>query len=121
MPSSGNDSEALLAMPALRDVAGQHIIIVCGHSEAGGRTILQRLLRERGAVVTLLTCYTRKSAVVTEAAQQLLYALLQSKTPCAFLALSVETLDSLMQNIMENIAQNMGDIDDKKNKVDMRG
>lgn len=102
-PSSGSDSEALLSMPALQDVAGQHIIIVCGHSEAGGRTILQQTLRERGAVVTLLTCYTRKSAAVSDAQQEHLQALLQSmlqpKKAIAFLALSVETLDSLMQNL----------------------
>lgn len=98
-PSSGNDSEALLSMPALQDVAGQHIIIVCGDSKSGGRTVLQQTLRERGARVTLLICYKRKAALATAAERQNLEAQLQSQNPTAFLALSVETLDSLMSNI----------------------
>ena len=99
-PSSGNDSEALLAMPALQDVAGQHIIIVCGHSETGGRKVLQQTLRERGAAVSLLVCYERKAISVSAAEQLALQAQLQTQPlNTFFLALSVETLDSLMDNI----------------------
>jgi len=98
-PSRGRDSEALLAMSALQDVAGQHIIIVCGHSEAGGRTLLQQTLRERHAVVTLLICYERKNLVATTAAQHALVVQLQSGGITTFLALSIETLDSLMNNM----------------------
>lgn len=98
-PSSGNDSEALLAMSALQDVAGQHIIIACGRSEAGGRRLLQQTLNERGAIVTLLICYERKGLAVTSAEQHGLEAQLQSAGLTAFLALSVETLDSLMENL----------------------
>ena len=98
-PSSGNDSEALLVMSALQDVAGQHIIIVCGRSEAGGRRLLQQTLNERGAIVTLLICYERKGLIVTSSEQRDLEAQLQSGGVTAFLALSVETLDSLMVNL----------------------
>lgn len=98
-PSSGNDSEALLAMPSLRGVAGQHIIIVCGHSETGGRKVLQQTLLERGAAVSLLVCYERKAISVSSAEQSALRAQLQAQSPSFFLALSVETLDSLMDNI----------------------
>ena len=98
-PSSGNDSEALLAMSALQYVARQHIIIVCGRSEAGGRRLLQQTLNERDAIVTLLICYERKGLAVTSAEQRDLEAQLQSGGATAFLALSVETLDSLMDNL----------------------
>lgn len=98
-PSSGNDSEALLAMPSLQEVAGQHIIIVCGHSETGGRKVLQQTLCERGATVSLLVCYERKAISVSSAEQSALRAQLQSQSPTVFLALSVETLDSLMDNV----------------------
>ena len=98
-PSSGNDSEALLAMSTLQDVAGQHIIIVCGRSEAGGRRLLQQTLNERGAIVTLLICYERKSLAATSAEQRELEAQLQSGDVTVFLALSIETLNSLMENI----------------------
>ena len=98
-PSSGNDSEALLAMSTLQDVARQHIIIVCGRSEAGGRRLLQQTLNERGATVTLLICYERKGLAVTSAEQRNLKEQLQSGGATAFLALSIETLNSLMENI----------------------
>jgi len=97
--SPGNDSEALLAMPALQDVTGQHMFIVCGYSEAGGRTLLQQTLSARGAMVTLLTCYERKRLKVTADEQNALAAQLQSGDMTAFLTLSIETLDSLMENM----------------------
>ena len=98
-PTSGNDSEALLAMPTLQGVAGQTIILVGGSSATGGRTLLQQTLRARGAVVTLLTCYERKAITVTAAQQALLSTRLESPSAIAFLALSVETLDALMDNL----------------------
>ena len=101
-------------MPALQDVAGQHIIIVCGHSETGGRKVLQQTLRERGAAVSLLVCYERKAISVSAAEQsalrtQLLGAQHQTQPPTFFLALSVETLDSLMDNVFRLTTQNETD------------
>lgn len=55
-PQSGNDSDALLAHPALQDVRGTAILVVRG---AGGREQLASTLRQRGARVDYLEAYAR--------------------------------------------------------------
>lgn len=52
----GQDSEALLALPALQDVAGRRVLIVRG---VGGRPLLATTLTARGAQVAFLECYRR--------------------------------------------------------------
>ncbi|WP_199055528.1 uroporphyrinogen-III synthase [Aquitalea sp. ASV15] len=55
-PTAGSDSEALLALPQLADVAGQHWLIVRGQ---GGRALLADTLCARGAQVSLAEIYQR--------------------------------------------------------------
>ncbi|UOA10278.1 uroporphyrinogen-III synthase [Methylobacter sp. S3L5C] len=56
VPESGYNSEALLAMPEMKDIAGQHYLIVRGK---GGREELAVTLRSRGAIVEYLDVYKR--------------------------------------------------------------
>jgi len=55
-PAAQSDSEALLALPALADVKGRHIVIFRGD---GGRQLLGDELGKRGASVEYATCYRR--------------------------------------------------------------
>jgi uroporphyrinogen-III synthase len=63
-PQAGADSEALLALPEMRDVAGKRVLIVRGES---GRPMLGNALGARGAAVEYAECY-RRSRPVADAA-----------------------------------------------------
>jgi uroporphyrinogen-III synthase len=54
--AEGGDSEALLALPELRDVAGRRVAVFRGE---GGREVLAEGLRSRGATVEYVECYRR--------------------------------------------------------------
>jgi uroporphyrinogen-III synthase len=56
IPATTFDSEGLLALPELSDVAGRRVIVFRGE---GGRELLVDTLRERGARVDTVACYRR--------------------------------------------------------------
>ena len=55
-PTERFDSEGLLALPELQNVAGWHVMIFRGD---GGRELLADTLKARGATVEYATCYQR--------------------------------------------------------------
>lgn len=98
-PSSGSDSEALLALPGFHSVAGKHFLVVRGVSEGGGRKTLAETLQSRRATVSALECYERRNLTLTsEVRNQFLGAIARHEIH-AISVLSVETLDSLVANL----------------------
>jgi len=58
VPTTTFDSEGLLALPQLREVAGKRIAIFRGQD---GRELLGERLRARGAMVEYVACYRREA------------------------------------------------------------
>lgn len=56
VPAQRFDSEGLLALPELQDVAGKQVVILRGD---GGRELLGDTLKARGAQVEYVACYLR--------------------------------------------------------------
>jgi uroporphyrinogen-III synthase len=98
-PTGDNDSEGLLALPELLTVGGQHVVMVRGVSEGGGRTLLAETLIARGASLWPLECYQRQPVSALPGEILELSARLGSGQVHGFLVLSVETLDSLIANL----------------------
>jgi uroporphyrinogen-III synthase len=55
-PAEGADSEALLALAPLQQIAGARVLILRG---AGGRELIAETLAARGAQVSVVECYRR--------------------------------------------------------------
>jgi len=88
-PSERFDSEGLLELHDLQEVAGMHIIIFRGDS---GRELLGNTLKARGAVVEYATCYHRRRS-------QLDVKSLLEKKPDAISITSSEAMTHLWQSI----------------------
>ncbi|OFZ66822.1 MAG: uroporphyrinogen III synthase [Betaproteobacteria bacterium RBG_16_56_24] len=86
-PAERFDSEGLLALPELRDVAGWRMMIFRGD---GGRELLGDTLKARGASVEYAACYRRSKP------QLAVQALLDAR-PDAITVTSSEALGSLRQ------------------------
>ncbi len=90
-PTERFDSESLLALPELQNVAGKRVMIFRGD---GGRELLGDTLKARGAQVEYVTCYLRSKPDVDVRA--LLAAL-----PHAITVTSSEALDHLLGRLDE--------------------
>jgi len=86
-PTERFDSEGLLALPELQDIAGWHVLIFRGN---GGRELLGDTLRARGAAVEYAACYRRSKPPQD-------VAVLLDAAPDALTVTSSEALDYLWQ------------------------
>ncbi|MBI5438287.1 MAG: uroporphyrinogen-III synthase [Nitrosomonadales bacterium] len=86
-PAERFDSEGLLALPELQNVAGWRVLILRGD---GGRELLGDTLRARGATVEYAACYRRSKP-------QQDVAVLLDAAPDAITVTSSEALDHLWQ------------------------
>lgn len=89
-PAEDWNSEGLLALPAMNDIAGQDIIIFRGR---GGRPILGEEMIRRGARVEYCELYQRQQDNQFE---QQIIELLTNVRPCALLAHSGGIIDALV-------------------------
>lgn len=71
VPDQEYSSEALLAMPALQSIKDKRITIMRGE---GGRDLLEKVLLQRGAIVSSCVTYRRKVATIDAAPCQALLA-----------------------------------------------
>jgi uroporphyrinogen-III synthase len=90
LPADGSDSRALLAMPAMQQVSGQHILIVRG---AGGLDTLREELVNRGAEVDYLDVYRR---IIPTADPAPVLDLLERKRLTLIVATSGEAVKNLL-------------------------
>ncbi|TNJ33174.1 uroporphyrinogen-III synthase [Arenimonas terrae] len=88
-PSGRADSEALLALPALEQVAGRDIGLV---TAPGGRGVIAETLAHRGARVHLASVYQREAAPPRS---DRLRAAVDAPAACALLVSSAEAFDVL--------------------------
>lgn len=93
LPSAGFDSEGLLADARLQSLAGRRVLIVKG---VGGRDLLESVLAQRGAAVTLATVYERRRSAPDESQCARIAGLITDGTLEAVTATSLEIGASLV-------------------------
>jgi uroporphyrinogen-III synthase len=93
MPDGGSDSESLLALPQLADMAGRRVLIVRG---SGGRELLFEAMTARGAQVQYAEVYTREPARPAQALQTEIEDLWRQGGITVYAATSVELLEALV-------------------------
>lgn len=91
-PAQGFNSEAVLALPCLRDLAEKKILVLRGE---GGRDLLDRTLGDRGARVDYISLYRR---VCDDSARW------PETTPGAVLVTSVESWHCLLRRAGPRLA-----------------
>lgn len=91
-PSSGFDTEHLLAEPALDDIAGKTIRIIRGD---GGRELLASSLEARGAHVDYVAAYRRKMAAYSSKELDSLEQRWRAGELSAVVVMSVQSLEFL--------------------------
>jgi len=91
-PTERFDSEGLLALPELQNIAGWRVMIFRGD---GGRELLGDTFKARGATVEYATCYQRSKAQLD------VQSLLKAK-PDAISVSSSEALENLWQTLDSN-------------------
>lgn len=94
-PSEQFDTEGLLALPTMQQVAGQRVVIFRGQ---GGRETLAERLRERGARVDYVACYRRVKPPIDS---QKLNELGKIGVPDIVLVNSADSLNNLCQLLGE--------------------
>ena len=90
-PTERFDSEGLLALEELQNVAGTHVVIFRGD---GGRELLGDMLRARGAKVEYVTCYLRSKPALDS-------GVLLAAGPDAITVTSSEALSHLWEMLDE--------------------
>jgi uroporphyrinogen-III synthase len=105
VPTTGADSEGLLALPAFAAPAGRRIVIFKG---VGGRDALRAELARRGAVVVVAEVYRRVPVVPAVASLETLANACATESAVVAVT-SVEVLESLLEIAPESRAPRLVD------------
>lgn len=97
-PERHGTSEAMLAMPELRDVDGLDILILAA---AGGRGLMGRALDRRGALVERIHVYRRVPCDLPEGTSE---RILEAES-LAILGASLESVTGLLERLSDEAAQ----------------
>lgn len=96
------DSEGLLAMPALRDIAGRSIGLV---TAPGGRNRIGPTLQARGARLARADVYTRTPVTISEPRWQVLREALAKPQHVVLALSSAEALDAMLHQHPADLAK----------------